>query len=89
MWDERSCLVLQEEKHVSDCMVSGGCPHGGDYVVSHYCCLSFEKRKADGSSNVYVNASSALQMSYLLPHLHTGFAVDQAILSVSCSPPLY
>ncbi len=25
-------------------------------------------------------------MSYLLPHLHTGFAVDQAILSVSAQP---
>lgn len=24
-------------------------------------------------------------MSYLLPHLHSGFAVDQAILSVSSS----
>lgn len=28
-------------------------------------------------------------MSYLLPHLHTGFAVDQAILSVSRSLVVY
>ena len=26
-------------------------------------------------------------MSYLLPHLHTGYSVDQAILSVSVSDP--
>ena len=30
--------------------------------------------------------SAAALMSYLLPHLHTGFAVDQAILSVSLLP---
>lgn len=41
------------------------------------------QHKQHFSSSRAPTTNAAASMSYLLPHLHTGFAVDQAILSVS------